>query len=147
MTSIHALQQQIADTLNADSVLVEGGVQALAENRLDIEGQIEAALAGVGIVATVVTPDVVRIGDLAEGPVGEVEELVVSIAEAAAVNRERPGAITALDAAVRVASLLHTASTSLKTIRQNYEEQRGLVVCNVAFATTLPISLTTPQED
>lgn len=146
MTSITALQEEIAALLNADDTLAQGGVKALAENRLDVEASIDAALVGVGIVATVVTPDIAGMGVYEGEPVGEVEELVVSVAEICAVNRERPGAMTALDAAIRAATLLHSATRTFKAIRQSYEEQRGLVICNASFATSVAILLTNQEE-
>lgn len=146
MTSITALQEEIAALLDADDVLAQGGVKAIAENRLDVEAAVEVALASIGIVATVITPNISGMGVCDGVPVGEVEELVVSFAEVAAVNRERPNAITALDAALVAAPLLHSATRTFKAISQSYDEARGLVVCNVSFATSVAISLTN-QED
>ena len=96
MTSIEMLQATVADLLSADEWLSIHGVVAYAENKLDIEVSVTAAITQVGIVATVVTPEIEFIGTDGEGNlVAEISALVISISEMTAINRERPGACLA----------------------------------------------------
>lgn len=142
MTSIEMLQATVADLLSADEWLSIHGVVAYAENKLDIEVSVTAAITQVGIVATVVTPEIEFIGTDGEGNlVAEISALVISISEMTAINRERPGACTALDAGARVAQLLHGDTCGLVSIKQIYEPERGFGICNVTFATTTQVAL------
>ena len=138
-----AVQQEIVELIKADSYLSAHQVEAVAENRMDVEALLTAALGNVGICATVLTPSIDYMGLTASGePFGEIPELIVSIAESPA-NRDRPDACTGLDAGIRIAQLLNSNTLQLKTIRQATEEQRGLIITNVTFATSLNIALTT----
>lgn len=146
INNAEAVQQEIVDILKADAYLAEHEVEAVAENRLDVEALLTAALGNVGICATVVTPTIDYMGqDDAGHPVGEIPELIISIAESP-TNRERPNACTGLDAGIRIAQLLHSSAIQLKTIRQATEESRGLIITNVTFVTSLNIALTTTTE-
>lgn len=142
INNAEAVQQDIVDILKADAYLSEHDVEAVAENRLDVEALLTAALGSVGICATVLTPAIDYMGQTDTGdPVGEIPELVVSIAESP-TNRERPNACTGLDAGIRIARLLHSPTLQLKSIRQATEESRGLIITNVTFVTSLNIALT-----
>lgn len=146
INNAEAVQQEIVDILKADAYLAEHEVEAVAENRLDVEALLTAALGNVGICATVTTPTIDYMGqDDAGHPVGEIPELIISIAESP-TNRERPNACTGLDAGIRIAQLLHSSAIQLKTIRQATEESRGLIITNVTFVTSLNIALTTTTE-
>ena len=127
---------------------------AVAENQLDVETAIDTALAASGIVATVVTADAEGIGTYQGAVIAEIPEMTVSVSESVAINRERPNACTALDAAVRMAQLLHSDEQTFRAIRMAVEPERGLVIANVTFATSLALTLTTrthtptpPTED
>jgi hypothetical protein len=140
------VQAQVAAAIQADEWLALHGVEAIAENRLDVEAAIERALGEVGICATVLTPSLDYAGDSATGaPMLEMPELVVSVAETAA-NRERAGACTALDAALRIALLLHSDTMALKSIRQTFEETRSLTVVSITFAATITLAFDADAE-
>ncbi len=145
--SINAFQETIAGLLAADAWLRERKVSIVAENRLDVEAEIDAALAGVGMVATIITPDVEGIGTYDGCVVAELPEFVVSVAELVAINRSRPEACTAIDAAARIVELLHGETRTFRAIRQTYEPERGLVICNVSFAAATPVALTEPTTE
>jgi hypothetical protein len=137
------IQEQIAAIIAEDAWLTEHGLATIAENRLDIEAAVTAALDGSGLAATVLTPSIDYLGQTTGNkPAGEIPELIVSVAESPA-NRERPNAITALDAAMRIGEILHSPTMPLKTIRQSFDEARGLLIVNVTFASTLTIAITT----
>ena len=137
-----AVQQEIADLIKADAYLANRQVEAVAENRLDVDSQITAALGKVGICATVLTPAIDFMGTDDEGNlVGEISELIISIAEAPG-NRELPDTCTGLDAGIRIAQMLHSSSMQFKSIRQTTDDQRGLMITNVTFVTSLNIALT-----
>lgn len=141
---INDYQESIVAILAADPWLLEHAVTAVAENRLDVEAAIDTALASVGMVATVVTPDVEGIGTYQGAVIAEIPEMTVSVSESVAINRERPNACTALDAAVRMTQLLHADEQTFRAIRMAVEPERGLVIANVTFATSIQLTLTTP---
>jgi hypothetical protein len=147
LNTINDFQEILADILSADTWLREHDVSIVPENRLEVESEIEAALAGVGMVATIVTPDVEGIGTYEGCVVAELPEFIISVAELVAINRSRPGACTALDAAARIVELLHGETRTFRAIRQTYEPERGLVICNVSFAAATPVALTEPTTE
>lgn len=147
MNTARELQQAIADILNQDEYLKLYGVTAVAEDRLDSSMLVDEALAQVGICATVMTLTLDYMGQTdAGGIAAEVPELTIGVLESPA-NRERAGACTALDAAIRIADLLHSPTLRFKSIRQALEvgERGGLLVATATFQTSLSISLTTTE--
>lgn len=101
-------QRAIADALNADATLLQGGCRAFAEDALDVDQEAARHLheAG-GVVLLVVTPRMKRGGTPQRGGLHCVcEGFTVEAVEIPAVNRLRPDAITALDAAMRASLVL-----------------------------------------
>lgn len=142
MNNAQSVQQTVVDLILADAWLQQHKVAALAENRLDIEAEVEKALAEVGICATVLTPEIDYMGDTEDGlPAGEIKALIVSVAESPA-NREQAEACTGLDAALRIAQIVHSSTCQLSTIRQTADEKRGLLITNVTFSTSMIIAIT-----
>lgn len=101
-------QRAIAAALNADATLLQGGCRAFAEDALDVEQEAARHLQEAGGVAIVVmTPRMKRGGTPQSGGLHCVcEGLTVEACEIPAVNRLRPGAMTALDAAMRASLVL-----------------------------------------
>ena len=106
--TVTEFQSKIADALNADEVLSRGGCRAFAENALDFEQEAQKQLHERGGVALVVlTPRMKRGGTPPRGGLHCIcEGLTVEAGEIPALNRARPGAITALAAAMRASLVL-----------------------------------------
>ena len=142
MNNAEAVQQSIVDQILADAWLSQHKVASVAENRLDIEAEVARALDEVGICATVLTPEIDFMGDTEDGlPAGEIKALIVSVAESPA-NREQAEACTGLDAAMRIAQIVHSKTCQLVSIRQTADEAKGLLITNVTFATSVIIAIT-----
>lgn len=101
-------QHRIVDALNDDATLMQGGCKAFAEDALDVDNETQRHLQEAGGVAIVVmTPRMKRGGTPPNGGLHCVcEGLTVMAYEVPAVNRLRPGAMTALDAAMRASLVL-----------------------------------------
>lgn len=140
-TFARELQDCICDVLNANETLVKGGCKAFAEAAGDIMGEITRQLAEVrGVAAAVTTPSFAK---AAEAPQGDGVWLdgVLSLrfSEKPALNRLRPGRITALDAALEAAAALNPTQYTLETIEQTADEA-GVVTVEARFAFTAHIS-------
>ena len=97
---IKDFQQKIADAINTVEELLQGGCKAFAEDSLDVLHAVETQLqqaAGVAIVVT--TPRLTRSGCAADSLPCDAA-LEIRCIELPAVNRENPGNLTALAAAV-----------------------------------------------
>lgn len=106
--TVTEFQSKIADALNADEVLSRGGCRAFAEDALDVDQETQKQLQEAGGVAIlVVTPRMRRGGTPPKGGLHCVcEGLAVEAIEIPALNRARPGAMTALAAAMRASLVL-----------------------------------------
>jgi len=139
--AITELQQWAADALNATPWMREHAITTAAENALDIEAVLDRALAEVGVAATVLTPEINFAGtDAAGNIVAEIPRLVVSVSESG-INRTRPGACTAMDAALIIAAALHSNVIGFDSMVQSFDEPRQLVIVNVTFKATLQVAL------
>ena len=135
------IQQQIADALNADATLLQGGCRAFAEDALNVEQEAARQLHEAGGVALVVlTPA----GERQGGPCGKgikVEtEITVSAAEITALNRLRPDAMTALDAAIRAALLLDGRGLEFQRYAQSTEPEYGIVKTDAVFSAQVELT-------
>lgn len=130
---IKELQKRIADALNGDESLVQGGCKAFAEDSQSIVFDIEKALNDGGVSLVVVTPEVTRSGSGTDE--GLPVELTVEIqcSERPALNREVPGHLTALDAAERVAHALDGEQFEFNAIRQFADPTTKTVTATVSF--------------
>lgn len=134
MNAVTQLQNDIADLLRTAPELADAGAVAVAENALDADAAVERALAETGLCLVVATPEVANGGEAADGrPALRIERLVVLCAESPPLNRERPGAITALDAALAAVRILHGGASrlSFKGLRQRVDG--GLLLCECDF--------------
>ena len=101
-------QHAIVDALNADATLLKGGCKAFAEDALDVDNETQRHLHEVGgVTLVVITPRLKRGGTPQRGGLHCIcEGLTVEAVEIPALNRLRPDAITALDAAMRASLVL-----------------------------------------
>lgn len=132
--TLKELQIQIRDQLNADELLRLGGCEAMAEDQLDLEAALQKGLGPLrGVALVVMTPSVTRFGaappNAAALPV-EISDLTISALERPLANRSKPGALTALAAAQRVAFLLHSTSMCFLSIRQEADETAGTLAAS-----------------
>lgn len=97
----YELQQQVVDILKEDTEL--SSVIILAENRNDIEFEIQNALGNQGLVCVVMTVGANFIGNYEDEKLAfEVDELVIQVVENVTVNRGRKNALTGQDVSVRI---------------------------------------------
>lgn len=146
--TLHDKQLEICSTLDADELLRQGGCKAIAEDSLAIGADLKKQLLIIkGVAIVVMTPSVNRIGGSVPGfmPV-QVPSLTVSCVEMPALNRSRAGAMTALQAAERVATLLDSAKCNAISITQSTDESTGSLSAAVVFSTTMMLSLPTTQQ-
>jgi hypothetical protein len=137
-------QQSICNTLAP--VLQPHEIAVLAENAMDIDSEISAALGAVGCCAIVMTPELTYLGrDDAGNIAWELAQLVVAVREHVPINRARPGAITAMDAALMIVETLASDTVTPTIIRQR--EFGGELLCDVTLQTSQFITANTQEEN
>lgn len=138
--TLKEFQLTLCTILNGDETLRLGGCTAIAEDQLDIGNAIAKQLQTVkGVCIIVVTPKADRIGgDLPGGGIPvQIEELTISAIEMPTLNRARPGAITALQAAERIGRILAAPGRLFQTIHQTADEHSGTLSAAAIFKTTI----------
>lgn len=95
----HQLQQDICDVVNAADMLREAGVKLIAENRLDIDFQIQESLQKQGIAAIVMTPDATYLGHQGTSQAWQLDDITVQVVEYLPISRagNRQSVVTGLD--------------------------------------------------
>lgn len=134
---IREFQQKIADALNGVDELVQGGCKALAEDTLSIVNDVALQLqtnSGVAIVVT--TPKLTRNG-CAAGAIPADTRLAIRCIEKPALNRKKPGHLTALDAAEIVAQCLDGGQFNFAEISQTSDQRTGTLTAEVTFNTEI----------
>lgn len=122
---ISALQQELADTITADSWCVSHGLKCYPENRGDIDFLIESAIDKLGIVAIVTTPELEYMGKNADGNVWSIPSLQIAVSEISVTNRSRANFATVLTTATRIAKILNGSALIALTIKQS--EAGGII--------------------
>ena len=134
--TLKEIQDELTDKLNADEALGQGGCAAASEDSLGLLAAINTQLMQrKGVAMVVGTPSATGMGAAPPGlpiPV-VVDELAVTCMEIPAINRNRPGAMTALQAAERAAWLLRAPDTVFLTIRQSSDEASGTLSATATF--------------
>lgn len=139
------VQELVAAELNADPWLVERHVTSLAENKGDIEHEVESAISRVGLLALVVTPEFTATQQDG-GTLAGTAAVRIALYEIPATNRARAGHCTALEAAEHIARLaLGWPSTTIESLRQSPvdDDQGGITV---ELALTMHIVHTSEEE-
>ncbi len=133
-------QQAVCDAVAP--ALQPYGIECLAEDALDIDASIAAALAGVGCCAIVMTPELSYAGsDEHGGLVWEISSLIIAIREQVPLNRSRPGAATAIAAALLAVATLASDTITPLSIRQR--EEGGELLCEATLQTSQYITTIT----
>lgn len=100
------IQKYTVETINADAILADAGVEAVPEDLGDAFEKVNAAVAEVGICALVQLPRFSPASSAAKNAVGNVTMQVV-VAENPMTNRAQAGHLHALQAAERIAWILN----------------------------------------
>lgn len=130
-------QKNVVDALNTVEELVKGGCKALAEDTLSIVNDVTIQLqtaSGVAIVVT--TPKLTRNGCVA-GAIPADTRLAIRCIEKPALNRKKPGHLTALDAAEIVAQCLDGEQFNFAEIAQTSDQRTGTLTAEVTFNTEI----------
>lgn len=131
--TIKSFQTLVKDEINTLASLREGGALGLIEDDLALVDKIRAQLlSGVAVVVT--TPRLVRDGIPSAG-VSVGGELVIQCMEQRAHLRNKPGAITAIDAAeALMLSLDGFISLHFKDIQTSVDRDTGIITVSVTFS-------------
>lgn len=127
--TLAALQRAIAAALSANPWIVEHGATILAEDQGDLETAVAEAVARMGIVGMVVTPEfeeTSRDGAVSSGPA----TISIVIYEEPASNRARANSCTALALGEHILILSRTwdGTTPPSRIRQEPAGDNGVTV-------------------
>ena len=142
--TLRQLQRQIAETLNDDEALRQGGCRAFAEDSHDVVQEVATHLQQAGGVALVVlTPSAERNGSSPRGLPARLDGVAVSAVEVPALNRLDTARMTALQAAQRAAHLLDGRTLEWRSIRQDAAPD-GTVTARAEFGISVML---TPKED
>ena len=132
--TIREAQQAVADIINADETIAAGGGKAFVENSMTLDNDLATqinTLKGVAIV--VVTPALDRSG-VSSGAIPCDTRLDVKCMEMPALRRTRgAGALSALDIAERVATLLDGEKYNFASIRETIDRQSGILTATATF--------------
>lgn len=136
---IQDLQSTIAAELNGYEELVKGGCKAFAEDSRSIYDEAVQWTQKGKIALVVVTPDMQRNGDAANGIPAETE-LQIQCSEKPAVSRVKSGTITALDAAELVMHALDGGQFCWISTRQSFDLKTATLTATVTFETSIILS-------
>lgn len=131
--TLAALQKAIAAGLAADEWILQHKATVLAEDQGDIEAAVAEAVARIGIVAMVVTPELTVLSHDGDAVAARAAVRVV-IYEEPAINRARAGHCTALQLGERILILSRAwPGATPESLRQQPAGEDGVTV-DVAIA-------------
>lgn len=139
--TLKELQLEIAEALNGDEALAQGGCRAFAEDSHDVEQEVETKLHESGGVALVVlTPQGERAGGTPGSEIHiDLPRLTVAAVEIPALNRLDPAHLTALQAAQRAAFVLDSPEIEFLSFSQRADEG-GTLTVDAAFQTQIELT-------
>lgn len=138
--NLKELQLEIAERLNADETLAQGGCRAFAEDSHDVVLEVENHLRQAqGVSLVVLTPSAERNGCSPKGLPAALESLAVAAVEIPALNRLDLSHLTALQAAQRVAHLLDGRELAWRSLRQDSAPD-GSVTARAEFQTSIMLT-------
>lgn len=138
----HEIQQNICDILNRSPVLLSANIEAIAENRLDIDYQIKESLKKQGMAAIVMTPNAEYLGHNGTSEAYQLDDLTIQFVEYTPISRasNKETVVTGLDLANYASELLGGPNAVIgfgklcpKGIEQG--EEAGLLVTKLTFKT------------
>lgn len=134
--TIQNLQQAVVKALNGSQDLVKGGCKAFAEDSRSVYDEAEQWVSSGRIALVVVTPEMQRNGDAADGIPAQTQ-LQVQCSERPAAARALHGVITALDAAELVMHGLDGSQFCWLSTRQSFDSQTATITTTVTFETSI----------
>ena len=139
--NLKELQLEIAEALNGDEALMQGGCRAFAEDSHDVEQEVETKLHESGGVALVVlTPQGERAGGTPGSEIHiDIPRLTVAAVEIPALNRLDPAHLTALQAAQRAAFVLDAPGLEFLSFLQRAEAD-GTLTVDAVFQTQIELT-------
>ena len=140
--TIKELQDSVAEALNGVEELVQGGCKAFAEDSRTVYNEADQWVADGKTALVVVTPDMERNGDSADGIPAETQ-LLVQCSEKPALASKQPGVIRALDAAEIAMHALDGSKFCWLSTRQTFDIKSCVLTATATFATTITL---TPNE-
>ena len=150
MSKLASLQATVAALLSEDAALLAAGVVSLAEQRAEIDFEVEQAVANIGICCIVLTPGCTAMGRDATALYAEPADLTVRVAERPTINRSRTGHATALQVAEHVACRLDADGLNFRSIRPFAAEGADGYEVVFSFSTALealPTPVPVPEPD
>lgn len=146
--TIKDFQQNLADRLNQDQVIADGGCLAIAEDQIDAEQQAQRQLfVDGGVLIAIVTPELRSLGTSTACET----TVEVQCCEIPFINRETSTHITALDAACRAAYVLGDAAdieaefTGVRQQESTDGSGRRFVVATATFSFSFTFEPIQPQ--
>lgn len=138
--NLKELQLEIAERLNADETLAQGGCRAFAEDSHDVVREVETKLHESGGVALVVlTPQGERAGGRPGSEIHiDLPRLTVAAVEIPALNRLDPAHLTALQAAQRTAFVLDAPGIEFLSFSQRAAD--GTLTVDAVFQTQIELT-------
>ena len=137
--TIKELQQKIADALNDVEELVQHGCKAFAEDTRTVYAEADQWVACGKVALVVVTPDMTRNGDAADGIPAETQ-LLVQCSEKPALASKQTGVMRALDAAEIAMHALDGSQFCWLSTRQTFDAKIGVLTATATFATTITLN-------
>jgi hypothetical protein len=139
--TLYGLQRQIAQVLNDDETLMQGGCEAFAEDSNTIGQDVARRLKEVAGVAIVVSTPSAEPAGRKEGEIQLDTAIEVAAAEIPALNRDPSGGkLTALQAAQRLIMILDGPSLEFTRLRQRFDEQVGVATTTCEFTTQVALT-------
>lgn len=138
--TVKELQTSVANALNGVEELVQGGCRAFAEDTRTVYAEADKWVACGKVALVVVTPDMTRNGDAADGIPAETQ-LLVQCSEKPALASKQPGVIRALDAAEIAMHALDGSQFCWLSTRQTLDEKRGILTATATFATSVKLKV------
>ena len=138
--TVKELQTRVADALNGVQELVQGGCRAFAEDTRTVYAEADQWVSCGKVALVVVTPDMQRNGDAADGIPAETQ-LLVQCSEKPALASKQTGVIRALDAAEIAMHALDGSQFCWLSTRQTFDAKSGVLTATATFATTINLSL------
>ena len=138
--TIKELQDSVANALNDIEELVQGGCKAFAEDSRTVYNEADQWVAGGKTALVVVTPDMQRNGDSADGIPAETQ-LLVQCSEKPALSRSQADVLRALDAAEIAMYALDGRQFCWLSTRQTFDMKSGVLTATATFLTSVKLKM------
>lgn len=135
--SISEVQEAIKDLLSKNVYFERYNLEILCENSKQLDFMIKQAIAKIGIVATINTPELEFSGKYSgEVPFWKCPTCTITIAETPVLNRGHENYCTALDAALQIGQTLNEIKGFCVT-SISQEEMPECILVTITFQTNI----------